>query len=145
MYSSAPRLRFGPEEGKVTFTPTPRPFAARPVYQFLDRTGSALCERESCEGARTRICRSLWHATRQGDDSDLRRIDPRSEEVLESVEMPRGVGAFPGWIPVVTIGFSSVEEKNGRIGAVQRPGRSPTRDSGWRPAAHDGIGPSAAA
>src|SRR6202051_4478390 len=34
----------------------------------------------------------LWHATWEGDDSDLRRIDPRTGEVLESVEMPRGVG-----------------------------------------------------
>ena len=34
----------------------------------------------------------LWHATWEGDESELRRIDPRTGEVLESVEMPRGVG-----------------------------------------------------
>ena len=34
----------------------------------------------------------LWHATWEGDESDLRRIDPRSGEVLERLDMPTGVG-----------------------------------------------------
>jgi len=34
----------------------------------------------------------LWHATWEGDDADVRRIDPKSGEVLESLEMPAGVG-----------------------------------------------------
>src|SRR5262249_33247831 len=34
----------------------------------------------------------LWHATWEGDESDLRRVDPRTGEVLERLEMPRGVG-----------------------------------------------------
>lgn len=34
----------------------------------------------------------LWHATWEGDESDVRRIDPASGEVLEVMEMPRGVG-----------------------------------------------------
>lgn len=34
----------------------------------------------------------LWHATWEGDASDLRRIDPETAEVLERVEMPAGVG-----------------------------------------------------
>src|SRR5579862_9044622 len=33
----------------------------------------------------------LWHGTREGDDSDLRRIDPHTGEVLEGVDMPQGV------------------------------------------------------
>jgi glutamine cyclotransferase len=33
----------------------------------------------------------LWHGAWEGDDSDLRRIDPRTGEVLERVEMPPGV------------------------------------------------------
>src|SRR6516165_1901580 len=33
----------------------------------------------------------LWHGTREGDESDLRRVDPRTGEVLETVEMPPGV------------------------------------------------------
>ena len=33
----------------------------------------------------------LWHATSEGDESELRHIDPRTGEVLEKLEMPRGV------------------------------------------------------
>ena len=34
----------------------------------------------------------LWHGTWEGDESDLRRIDPRTGEVLEQLDMPAGVG-----------------------------------------------------
>jgi hypothetical protein len=33
----------------------------------------------------------LWHATWEGDESDLRRVDHRTGEVLERLEMPPGV------------------------------------------------------
>src|SRR6202171_802012 len=34
----------------------------------------------------------LWHGTWEGDASDVRRIDPRTGEILEKLEMPPGVG-----------------------------------------------------
>lgn len=34
----------------------------------------------------------LWHGTWEGDDSDLRRIDPETGSVLERIVMPRGFG-----------------------------------------------------
>jgi glutamine cyclotransferase len=34
----------------------------------------------------------LWHGTWEGDESELRRVDPGTGEVLESLEMPPGVG-----------------------------------------------------
>jgi glutamine cyclotransferase len=34
----------------------------------------------------------LWHGTWEGDESDLRRVDPQTGEVLESLQMPPGVG-----------------------------------------------------
>jgi len=34
----------------------------------------------------------LWHGTWEAEESDIRRIDPRSGEVLERLEMPRGTG-----------------------------------------------------
>lgn len=34
----------------------------------------------------------LWHGTWEGDESELRRIDPQTGEVLNSLEMPSGVG-----------------------------------------------------
>ena len=33
----------------------------------------------------------LWHATWEGDESDLRQVDPQTGKVLESLEMPPGV------------------------------------------------------
>jgi glutamine cyclotransferase len=33
----------------------------------------------------------LWHGTWEGDESDLRRIDPRTGELLETLEMPEGM------------------------------------------------------
>ena len=42
----------------------------------------------------------LWHGTWEGDESDLRRVDPRTGEVLERLEMPPGarrVGARVRW------------------------------------------------
>lgn len=34
----------------------------------------------------------FWHGTWEGDEADVRRIDPQSGEVLERLEMPAGVG-----------------------------------------------------
>ena len=34
----------------------------------------------------------LWHGSWEGDESDLTRIDPRTGEALERLEMPSGVG-----------------------------------------------------
>ena len=34
----------------------------------------------------------LWHGTWEGEDSDIRRIDPDSGAVLERLEMPAGAG-----------------------------------------------------
>jgi hypothetical protein len=32
----------------------------------------------------------LWHATWEGDESDLRRVEPTTGRVLERLEMPPG-------------------------------------------------------
>jgi glutamine cyclotransferase len=34
----------------------------------------------------------LWHGTWEGDESDIRRIDPKSGAVLERLQMPSGTG-----------------------------------------------------
>lgn len=33
----------------------------------------------------------LWHATWEGDESELRRVDPDNGEVLETLELPAGI------------------------------------------------------
>ncbi|MNY67593.1 hypothetical protein D3C86_2052120 [compost metagenome] len=35
---------------------------------------------------------ALWHGTWEGDESELRRVDAKTGEVLESLKMPEGVG-----------------------------------------------------
>jgi glutamine cyclotransferase len=62
----------------------------------------------------------LWHATWEGDESELRRIDPQTGEVLESLEMPKGVGVS-GLESDGGDKFYCGGGKSGRIRAVRRP------------------------
>jgi hypothetical protein len=72
------------------------------VGQYLDRlihqidpgTGAILRTIESNRYVTgvTWVDGDLWHGTWEGDQSDLRRIDPKSGAVLERLEMPAGVG-----------------------------------------------------
>jgi glutamine cyclotransferase len=62
----------------------------------------------------------LWHATWEGDESELRRIDPQTGEVLESLEMPKGVG-ISGLESDGGDTFFCGGGKSGRIRAVRRP------------------------
>jgi glutamine cyclotransferase len=64
----------------------------------------------------------LWHATWEGDESELRRIDPQTGEVLESLEMPKGVGVS-GLESDGADQFFCGGGKSGRIRAVRRPRR----------------------
>jgi glutamine cyclotransferase len=65
----------------------------------------------------------LWHGTWQGDESELRRIDPRSGEILESLAMPSGTGVSglesDGHDQFFCGGGSS-----GKVRAVRRPRRA---------------------
>jgi len=71
----------------------------------------------------------LWHGTWEGEDSDLRRIDPRTGEVLESLEMPPGVyvsGLESGGGDQFFCGGGS----SGKVRAVRRPKRGSATGSG---------------
>jgi glutamine cyclotransferase len=65
----------------------------RKIYQVDPQTGAILRTIESNRFVTgvTWIDGELWHGTWEGDQSDLRRVDPRTGEVLERVEMPPGV------------------------------------------------------
>ena len=56
----------------------------------------------------------LWHGTWEGDESDVRRVDPRTGKVLERLEMPPGVGVSGLWSPTAAIGSSAEAEAAGR-------------------------------
>jgi streptogramin lyase len=68
-------------------------YRARKIYQVDPNTGEILRTIESNRFVTgvTWVDGELWHATWEGDESDLRRVDPQSGEVLESLDMPRGV------------------------------------------------------
>src|SRR5215475_10417956 len=70
----------------------------------------------------------LWHATWEGDKSDLRRADPRTGEVLESLEMPAGVGVSGRESDGGDM-FYCGGGKSGKIRAVRRPRRAATRNT----------------
>ncbi|QNI33155.1 PQQ-binding-like beta-propeller repeat protein [Alloacidobacterium dinghuense] len=65
----------------------------RKIHQVNPNTGEVLRTIESNRFVTgvTWVDGDLWHATWEGDESDLRRIDPRTGEVLEQLEMPHGV------------------------------------------------------
>lgn len=65
----------------------------RKIYQVDPETGAILRTIESNRFVTgvTWVDGELWHATWEGKESDLRRIDPRTGEVQEKLEMPTGV------------------------------------------------------
>jgi glutamine cyclotransferase len=67
---------------------------ARKIHQVDPETGAILRTIESNRFVTgvTWVDGELWHGTWEGDDSELRRVDPRTGEVLERLEMPPGVG-----------------------------------------------------
>src|SRR5215471_5865291 len=65
----------------------------RKIYQIKPDTGAILRIIESNRFVTgvTWVDGELWHATWEGDESELRRVDPKTGEVLETLEMPTGV------------------------------------------------------
>jgi hypothetical protein len=65
----------------------------RKIHQVDPQTGAILRTIESNRFVTgvTWVDDELWHGTWEGDESDVRRVDPRSGEVLEKLEMPPGV------------------------------------------------------
>jgi glutamine cyclotransferase len=65
----------------------------RKIYQIDPQTGAILRTIESNRFVTgvTWVDGELWHATLENDQSELRRVDPGTGEVLEKLEMPDGV------------------------------------------------------
>jgi glutamine cyclotransferase len=66
----------------------------RKIHQVDPETGAILRTIDSNRFVTgvTWLDGELWHGTWEGDESELRRVDARSGEVLETLEMPAGVG-----------------------------------------------------
>jgi glutamine cyclotransferase len=99
-------------------------YRARKIYQVDPNTGEILRTIESNRFVTgvTWVDGELWHATWEGDESDLRRVDPRTGEVLESLDMPQGVH-ISGLESDGGDQFFCGGEKSGKIRAVRRPQR----------------------
>jgi len=78
----------------------------------------------------------LWHATWEDEESELRRIDARTGEVLQALEMP--AGAMVSGLESDGAGrFYCGGGNSGKVRAVKRPRRG-AADAGDRPAASGG-------
>jgi glutamine cyclotransferase len=99
-------------------------YRSRKIYQVDPETGAVLRTIESNRFVTgvTWVDGELWHATSEGDESDLRRVDPRTGEVLARLEMPPGAGVS-GLESDGGDRFFCGGGKSGRIRVVRRPGR----------------------
>ena len=102
----------------------------RKIHQIDPETGTILRTIESNRVV-TGVTWSdgeLWHGTWEGDESDVRRVDPRTGQVIERLEMPAGVGVSgiesDGGDRFFCGGGSS-----GKVRAVRRPRRRPAAKS----------------
>ena len=96
----------------------------RKIHQLDPRTGAVLRTIESNRFVTgvTWIDGELWHATSEGDESDLRRVDPHTGEVQERLDMPPGV-SVSGLESDGGDRFFCGGEGSGKVRAVRRPKR----------------------
>ena len=121
-------------------------YRSRKIHQIDAQTGAILRTIESNRFV-TGVSWAngeLWHGTMEAEQSELRRIDPRTGEVLERLEMPAGVtvsgleadgagvfycgGGASGKVRAVRkpkpfLGWSKFSEAtvSGKVGAVRKP------------------------
>ena len=96
----------------------------RKIHQIDPDTGAILRTIESNRFVTgvTWIDGELWHGTWEGDESELRRVDPRTGQVLERLEMPSGVGVS-GLESNGNDRFFCGGGRSGKVRAVRRPPR----------------------
>jgi len=100
----------------------------RKIHRIDPETGAILRTIESNRFVTgvTWVDDELWHATWEGEESELRRIDPETGTVLEQLALPPGINVSglesDGAERLYCGGGAS-----GRIRAVRRPKRAATR------------------
>jgi glutamine cyclotransferase len=100
-------------------------YRSRKIHQIDPETGKVLRTIESNRFVTgvTWVDGELWHGTWEGGESDLRRVDPRTGEVLERLEMPPGV-EVSGLESDGADRFFCGGGKTGKVRAVRRPRRA---------------------
>jgi glutamine cyclotransferase len=97
-------------------------YRERRIHQIDPETGAILrtiASNRFVTGV-TWVDGELWHGTWEDEASDLRRIDPRSGEVLEQIEMPEGV-VVSGLESDGCDRFFCGGGNSGKVRAVRRP------------------------
>jgi glutamine cyclotransferase len=94
----------------------------RKIHQVDPETGAILRTIESNRFVTgvTWVDGELWHGTWEADESDVRRIDPQTGEVLEQLDMPTGVGVS-GLESDGGDRFFCGGGKTGKVRAVRKP------------------------
>jgi glutamine cyclotransferase len=94
----------------------------RKIRQIDPETGAILRTVESnrlVTGV-TWVDGELWHGIWEGDESELRRVDPQSGEVLESLVMPAGMGVSGLESDKGDLFFCG-GGRSGKVRAIRRP------------------------
>jgi glutamine cyclotransferase len=99
-------------------------YRERKIHQIDPETGAILRTIESNRFVTgvTWVEGDLWHGTWESDESELRRVDPRTGEVLESLAMPPDVG-ISGLESDGGDRFFCGGGNSGKVRAVRRPKR----------------------
>ncbi|AMP09533.1 SMP-30/Gluconolaconase/LRE-like region family protein [Collimonas arenae] len=97
----------------------------RKIHQIDPTTGAIIRTIESNRFVTgvTWVDGELWHGTWEGEESDIRRIDPGSGAVLERLEMPRGAGVSGLESDGAGL-FYCGGGGSGKVRAVRRPKRA---------------------
>ena len=96
----------------------------RKIHQIDPATGAVIRTIESNRFVTgvTWVDGELWHGTWEGDESDIRRINPESGAVLERLELPPGTGVSGLESDGADL-FYCGGGASGKIRAVRRPKR----------------------
>jgi glutamine cyclotransferase len=97
----------------------------RKIHQIDPETGAVLRTIESNRHVTgvTWVDNELWHGTWEGDESELRRIDPQTGEVHEQLAMPPGM-SVSGLESDGHDQFFCGGGRSGKVRAVRRPKRA---------------------
>jgi glutamine cyclotransferase len=96
----------------------------RKIYQIDPESGAILRTIESNRFVTgvTWVEGELWHGTSEAGESDVRRIDPQTGEVLDRLDMPAGVGVS-GLESDGGDRFYCGGGKSGKVRTIRRPRR----------------------
>lgn len=96
----------------------------RKIHQIDPESGAVLRTIESNRFVTgvTWVDGELWHATSEGAESEIRRVDPRTGEVLEALEMPPGAN-ISGLESDGGDRFFCGGQKSGKVRVVRRTRR----------------------